>query len=162
MNVRPNAFQRFFHRLLMLPSVTAFIASRAHRWDKAILKLTDGKHTLSEFLGWNMIQLTTIGAKSGQPRTMPLIAIFDDEKIALIASSFGRRHNPAWYYNLKAHPECEVRWNERAGTYIARETSGEEYTKYWELGISSFAGYEKHKERAPHRHIPVMVLEPKR
>jgi deazaflavin-dependent oxidoreductase (nitroreductase family) len=160
--MRPNALQKLFHRVLMLPSVTAWMAPRAHRVDNAILKLTNGKYTLSEFLGWNLIQLTTIGAKTKQPRTLPLIALFDNERIALIASSFGRKHNPAWYYNLKAHPECEVQWNERTGTYIARETSGQEYEKYWQLGVSSFAGYEKHKERAAHRHIPVMVLEPKK
>lgn len=144
----------------MLPSVTVFIAPRVHRVDKAILKLTTGKYTLSETLGWNIIQLTTIGAKTKQPRTLPLIALFDNERIALTASSFGRVHNPAWYYNLKAHPECEVRVNERTGTYIVREAGGDEFEKYWQLGVSYYAGYDKYKERASHRHIPVMVLEP--
>jgi len=86
----------------------------------------------------------------------------DGEKIALIASNFGREHNPAWYYNLKAHPQCEVQWNERTGIYIAREVGGEEYEEYWRLGISSYVGYEKYKERAAHRSIPVMLLEPKK
>ena len=93
---------------------------------------------------------------------MPLIGLFDGEKIALIASSFGREHNPAWYHNLKAHPECQVHSNERMGTYIAREAEGEEYKKYWQLGVSYYEGYEKYKERASHRRIPVMVLEPKK
>jgi F420H(2)-dependent quinone reductase len=88
--------------------------------------------------------------------------LFDQEKIALIASSFGRKHNPSWYYNLKTHPECEVQVNERTRACIARESSRDEYEKYWQLGVSYYEGYEKYKERAPHRHIPVMVLEPKR
>lgn len=146
----------------MLPSVTAFVAPRVHRVDTAILKLTNGKFTLSTTLGWSIIQLTTIGAKTKQPRTLPLIALFDNEKIALIASSFGSKTNPSWYYNLKAHPKCEVQANHRTGTYMAREASGDEYEKYWQLGVSYYAGYEKYKERASHRHIPVMVLEPKR
>lgn len=162
MNTRPNALQKLFHRFLMLPSVTAFVAPRVHRVDQAILKFTKGRFSLSETLGWNIIQLTTIGAKTGQPRTLPLIALFDDGKIALIASSFGRKHNPAWYYNLKAHPECEVQANQRTGTYMAHEASADEYEKYWQWGVSLYAGYEKYKERASHRHIPVMVLELKK
>jgi deazaflavin-dependent oxidoreductase (nitroreductase family) len=93
---------------------------------------------------------------------MPLIATLDGENIGLIASSFGRKHNPGWYYNLKAHPECEVELNGRSRSCIAREVDGEEYKKYWELGVAVYAGYAKYKERAAHRHIPVMVLEPKK
>ncbi len=161
MNPRPNALQRLLHRVLMLPRVTAFIAPRVHQIDKAILRLTGGKFSLSELLGWNIIQLTTLGAKTGQPRTMPLIALFDGERLALIASSFGRAHNPGWYYNLKAHPECSVQWNGRTGKYVAHEAAGDEYDRYWRFAVSSYEGYEKYKERAG-RNIPVMVLEPKR
>jgi deazaflavin-dependent oxidoreductase (nitroreductase family) len=92
---------------------------------------------------------------------MPLIAIFDHGKIALIASNFGREHNPGWYYNLKAFPECEVQFAGREGKYIARETVGEEYDLYWQTAVSFYTGYEKYLERASHRRIPVMVLEPK-
>jgi deazaflavin-dependent oxidoreductase (nitroreductase family) len=145
----------------MLRPVTEFFASRVNRIDNTILRLTKGKHTGSEIMGWNIIQLTTIGAKSGDPRTMPLTAFFEKERIVLIASNFGRVHNPAWYHNLKAHPECKVEGSQRTGTYRARETSGEEYEKYWQLAVSYYAGYEKYKERAG-RKIPVMLLEPKR
>jgi len=158
---KPNALQKLIHRFVMLRPVTAFFAPWVHRVDKAILKLTKGKYTVAEMIGWNIIQLTTIGAKTGQPRTLPLIGLLDGEKIALIASSFGRKHNPAWYYNLKVHPECWVQSSRTMETYLARETEGDEYRKYWQLGVSYYGGYEKYKERAAHRHIPVMVLEPK-
>ena len=141
--------------------MTAFFAPLIHKVDKAILKLTKGKYTISEFAGWNIIQLTTIGAKTNQPRIMPLVGVFDDEKIALIASSFGREHNPGWYYNLKANPNCYVSFKDRSGEYVARETEGEERERYLQMAVSQYAGYQKYKERASHRHIPVMVLEPK-
>jgi deazaflavin-dependent oxidoreductase (nitroreductase family) len=159
---KPNVLQKLIHRFLMLRPVTAFFAPWIHRVDKAALKLTRGKYTLSEMIGWDIIELTTLGAKTGQPRSMPLVGLFDGEKIALIASSFGRKQNPAWYYNLKTHPECKVQSSKRAGTYIAREAEGDEYKKYWQMAVSYYAGYQKYKERAAHRHIPVMVLEPKR
>lgn len=146
----------------MLQPVTAFFAPFIHRVDQAILKLTKGKYTISEFAGWNIIQVTTIGAKTNQWRTLPLLALFDDEKIALIASSFGREHNPGWYYNLKANPYCSVRFKGKSGEYVAREAEGEERDKYFQLAVSQYGGYQKYKERAAHRQIPVMVLEPKK
>ena len=159
---RPNAVQRLLHRFLMLRPVTAFFAPRVHHLDKAVLKLTGGKFTAAEILGWAVIQLTTIGAKTNERRVMPLVGVFDGEKVALIASSFGRQHNPGWYYNLKVHPECEVTFKGKSGKYIAREIQGEEYKKYFEIAISQYAGYQKYKEHAVHRHIPVMLLEPKK
>ena len=159
---RPNAVQRLLHRFLMLRPVTAFFAPRVHHLDKAVLKLTGGKFTAAEILGWAVIQLTTIGAKTNERRVMPLVGVFDGEKVALIASSFGRQHNPGWYYNLKVHPECEVTFKGKSEKYIAREIQGEEYKKYFEIAISQYAGYQKYKEHAVHRHIPVMLLEPKK
>lgn len=146
----------------MLQPVTALFAPVIHRVDKAILKLSKGKYTISEFAGWNIIQLTTIGAKTNQPRVMPLLGLFDDAKIALIASSFGREHNPGWYYNLKANPHCHVAFKGKSGEYIAQEAKGAEREKYFQMAVSQYGGYQKYQERATHRYIPVMVLEPKK
>lgn len=159
---RPNAFQRLLHRFLMLRAVTDFFAPRVHHMDKAFLRLTGGKFSVAQILGWPIVQITTLGAKTNQPRTMPLVGVIDNDKIALIASSFGREHNPGWYYNLKAHPECDVLFRGRTGKYIARETQGDEYSYYWKMAVSYYEGYEKYKERAAHRHIPIMVLELKK
>lgn len=159
---KPNALQRLLHRFLMLRPVTGFAAPRVHHLDKAVFRLTGGKYTVASILGWDIIRLTTMGARTKQPRTMPLVGVIDDERIALIASNFGREHNPGWYYNLKAHPECNVAFKGRNGKYIAHEAEGEEYEHYWKMAVSYYAGYEKYKERAAHRHIPVMVLEPVR
>jgi deazaflavin-dependent oxidoreductase (nitroreductase family) len=162
MNVKPNVVQKFIHQFLMLGPVTSFFAPRIHQADKAILKLTMGKHPLSEIADWNIIQLRTIGAKTAQARTLPLIALFDGEKIVLIASSFGRSHNPGWYYKLKAHPECDVQYNDHSGKYIAHEAEEHEREKYWPLAVLYYAGYEKYRERATHRQVLIMVLEPKK
>ena len=159
---RPNLLQRLLHRIVMIRPVSMFFAPRMHHLDFWMLKLTHGKYTLSELAGWTIVQLTTTGAKSGQQRTMPLIATLDGEKIGLIASSFGRKNNPGWYYNLKANPVCYIDNNGETICYEAREAAGGEYEKYWEMGISVYAGYEAYKERASHRHIPVIVLEPKK
>jgi len=160
MNNRPNIFQKLIHRFAMLDFARAFFATRMHHIDGWVLKLTNGKHTLSEIAGWPIVQITTIGAKTGKTYTLPLVGLIDGERIGLIASSFGRQHNPGWYYNLKNHPECDVQFNGRAGKYVARETFGEEREKYWDMAVSYYKGYELYKTRAAHRQIPVMVLEP--
>ena len=160
MSARPNAFQKMLHRIFVLRPVTGFFAPWVHHLDKTILKLTKGKYAVSEILGWNIIRLTTIGAKTNQPRTLPLVGLFDGEKIALIASSLGRKHNPGWYYNLKKNPECDIQYMGRSKKYVAREAEGDEYEKFWRLALSYYAGYEKYKARAG-RKIPVMILESK-
>lgn len=158
---KPNILQRLIHQIVMWKPITAFFANRLHRIDRFVLKLSGNRFTVSQLAGWTIIQLTTIGAKSKLPRTIPLIGVLDGGKIALIASSFGRAHNPAWYYNLKAHPECEAFVHGRLGKYMAREIQGEEYQRYWQMAVALYRGYEKYKERAAPRQIPVMLLEPK-
>jgi deazaflavin-dependent oxidoreductase (nitroreductase family) len=160
MNIKPNLFQKMIHRILMLRWVSAFLAVNLHRMDAVMLKLSHGRHTVTEIVGLPIIQITTIGAKSGEPRTMPLVSLFDGEKIALIGSNFGRQHNPGWYYNLKANPQCTVQVNGREQKFIARQTEGEEREKYWQMAVSYYKGYDLYKVRAAHRQIPVIILEP--
>jgi deazaflavin-dependent oxidoreductase (nitroreductase family) len=162
MNKRPNAFQRFVHRFLMLRPVSAFMARVLHHLDTFVLRLTRGKYTVTQIVGLPIVQLSTMGAKSGQTRTLPLVGLIDGKKIALIGTNFGQKHNPSWYYNLKAYPECEVRFSGCADKYIARETEGDEREKYWQMAVSYYKGYYVYKIRAAPRKIPVMVLEPRK
>jgi deazaflavin-dependent oxidoreductase (nitroreductase family) len=158
---KPNAFQKLIHRFLMMAPVSALMARILHRADRFMLHLTNNRHTFAELVGLPILQLTTVGARTNLPRTLPLVGLIEGDSIALIASSFGREHNPGWYYNLKRHPECEVLFNGRSGKFVAREVIEDEYEHYWQLAVSYYAGYEKYKARASHRHIPVMLLEPK-
>lgn len=160
MTNKPNAFQKFIHRFLMLRPVSAFLARNLHYIDALTLKLSRGKYTVTALVGLPIIQITTIGAKSGEPRTMPLVSLFDGEKIALIGSNFGQKHNPGWYYNLKAQPKCTVQVGGKSLEYSAHQADGEEREKYWNMAVSYYKGYELYKLRAAHRQIPVMILEP--
>jgi deazaflavin-dependent oxidoreductase (nitroreductase family) len=160
MDKKPNAFQKLIHRFLMLKPVSAFLSAVLHRADMMLLRISKGRNTISEIVGLPIIQITTIGAKSGERRTMPLVSLFDGENIALIASNFGGKNNPGWYYNLKANPKCTVGVNGRAAEYIARQVEGAEREKYWDMAVSYYKGYDLYKIRAAHRQIPVMILEP--
>ena len=154
-------WQRLFQQFLALRPVTWLMARVLHHADALLLRLSRGKLTFSQFSGLPIIELTATGAKSGKQRTLPLAGYPDDEKIILIASNFGQKHSPAWYYNLKANPECTVKKDRRAEVYIAREADGQEYEGYYDMAISYYVGYAVYKQRAKNRKIPVMVLEPK-
>ena len=161
-NIHPNAFQKLMHHFLMLKWVSAFLAKGLYRVDKFLFRLTRGRFVITRFAGLPIVQLTTTGAKTKQARTMPLVGIPDGERIIVIASNFGQRHHPGWYYNLKANPVCLVRFDGRSTNYIAHEAMGSEREIYFQLAILYYAGYQKYKERAAPRQIPVMVLEPKK
>jgi deazaflavin-dependent oxidoreductase (nitroreductase family) len=133
-----------------------------HHADALMLHLSGGKLTFAQFSGLPIIELTATGAKSGKQRTLPLAGYPDGERIILIASNFGQKHYPAWYHNLKTNPECAVKKNGRTRVYIAREANEQEYEHYYQLAISYYVGYEAYRQRAKHRKIPVMVLEPKK
>ena len=49
--------------------------------------------------------LETRGARSGQPRRTATPYFHDGDRITIIASKAGRPEHPAWYYNVRAHPD---------------------------------------------------------
>lgn len=155
------SLQRIFQKFLALRPVTWLMARLLHHADALMLRLSSGKLTFAQFSGLPIIELTATGARSGKRRTLPLTGLPDGEKVALIASNFGQAHLPAWYYNLKANPECTVKKGGRTRIYIAREADEPENRYYYDMAISYYIGYAAYKERAANRKIPVMVLEPK-
>jgi len=155
-------FMRLLQKLLATAPLSWLMARILHHADAFMMRLSDGKRTFAELAGLPIIELITTGARSGKPRTLPLTGLPDGEKYVLIASNFGQAHNPAWYYNLKANPECTVRKDGSAGTYLAREADERENKHYFDLAISYYIGYAMYKQRAGNRKIPVMILEPRR
>jgi deazaflavin-dependent oxidoreductase (nitroreductase family) len=61
-----------------------------------------------QFAGAPMILITTVGAKSGQSRTVPLVYVMDGERHCLIASFAGAPSNPPWFTNLVKNPVVDV------------------------------------------------------
>jgi deazaflavin-dependent oxidoreductase (nitroreductase family) len=154
-------WQRLFQQFLALRPVSWLMARILHHADTWILRLSGGKITFTQFSGLPVIELTTTGAKSGQQRTLPLAGYAVGEKMILVASNFGGAHYPAWYYNLRANPECMVTKGGRTEKYIAREADEQENEYYFKMAVSYYIGYAAYKHRAKNRKIPVMVLEPK-
>ena len=160
MRSKPNAIQRAFLWLFALSPVSAVLSHILQPADEIMLFLTRGKHTVAELV-LPVIEVETIGARTGKTRAHPLGGYADGEKYILIGSNFGGPHHPAWVHNLRAHPECVVHAHGRTGKFIARETEGEERERCWRLALSFYKGYALYEKRAAPRRIPVMILEPK-
>jgi deazaflavin-dependent oxidoreductase (nitroreductase family) len=110
------------------------------------------------FAGAPMVIITTKGAKSGQPRTTPLVSLpQDDGTLYIFASKGGAPTNPDWYHNIKANPEIEVEYGDDKFAAIATEITGTErdeiFDRQKEL-MPGFADYEKGTTRI----IPVVAL----
>ena len=78
------------------------------------------------FQGASMILITTTGAKSGEKTTTPLVYLPDGDRMIIIASMGGAPKNPAWYHNLKAHPDLTVDIGQGEFSATATELTGEE------------------------------------
>ena len=161
MTAKLNQLQRFIHLFFALGPISFLLSKSLHRADSLLLRLTGGRHTFAEMVGLPIGKLTTQGARTGKLRSTPLVSVPDGDKFALIATNFGQKHNPGWYNNLRAHPECQLSFQGKCESYIARDARGEEYERYWRLARSYYSGYEKYRQRAAPRHIPVVVLERK-
>jgi deazaflavin-dependent oxidoreductase (nitroreductase family) len=107
-----------------------------------------------------MLLLDHVGAKSGQARTSPLLYVLDGRNVVLVASKGGYPRNPAWFHNLMANPETEVRIGTERRRVRARLARPEERPRLWRKAVEAYASYDEYQERTE-REIPLVVLEPR-
>ncbi len=128
--------------------------------DMPISRLTKGVFIPSA--NWNImpiIYLTTTGAKSGIPRSSPVLCIPDGKNLILVGSNWGNPKNPNWAYNLRTHPQTQVRKGKETKGFSARELHGNERTAYWQKVVRFYPPYVSYEKRAG-RSLPIFLLEP--
>jgi deazaflavin-dependent oxidoreductase (nitroreductase family) len=130
----------------------------ASRYDARVLRLTSGRVRLVGPLPTAL--LSTTGARTGQRREIAVVYFHDVESVILIASSFGRDKHPAWFHNVRAHPQ--VRLNGHAFTAV-EVTDMAEYERLFALAVRLYPGYGDYRERTTRigRRIPVLRLTPR-
>ena len=79
--------------------------------------------------GMPVVIVTTIGAKSGKIRKVPLMRVEHDGEYAAVASLGGAPKHPVWYYNLVANPHVELQDGPVKQDMVAREVTGEEKSR---------------------------------
>jgi deazaflavin-dependent oxidoreductase (nitroreductase family) len=106
-----------------------------------------------------MLLLDHVGAKSGTRRTTPLVYVTDGEDIVIVASKGGNPKHPAWFHNLKAHPDTTVLIGSERRPVHARVAGAGERPRLWAKAVKTYGGYRGYQERTE-REIPLVVLEP--
>ena len=127
--------------------------------DRWLIPRTRGRMKVA--IGQPILLLHTRGAKSGQPRTTPLLYTAHDNAFIVVASKAGAAHHPAWYHNIRAHADAVA--VELGGEPIPvrpRIVEEPERSELWQLVNDNYNGYDKYAQRAGARVIPVVVLEP--
>jgi deazaflavin-dependent oxidoreductase (nitroreductase family) len=138
-----------------LTDLTAKVMNGAHR---VVLHVTGGR-VLNTAFGMPVVELHTIGRKSGARRTTMLTTpIRDDDRVVLIASKGGDDRDPDWYRNLVANPEVEVTMDGKTFEMRARTATTEEKTELWPEITKIYKGYEGYQQRTT-RDIPVIICE---
>ena len=131
--------------------------SRVHR---VILRSTGGR-VLNSALGMQVVELHTVGRKSGLPRTTMLTApVIDGQRIVLVASKGGDDRDPDWYRNLMAHPDAELIVDGQRRLVRARQASAEEKAELWPRVVAAYGGYAGYQRRT-RRDIPLVLCDPR-
>ena len=104
--------------------------------------------------------LVTTGRKSGDKFLFPLIYGRNGNSYVVIASKGGAPQHPGWYRNLVADPKVEMQVGTEHLKAVARTAKGEERSRLWSQLVGIYAPFADYQVKAPHREIPVVVLDP--
>ena len=142
------------------PRVSIFMMRLATRVDPPLMRLSGGRLRLSFVIPVLLLHCT--GARSGKPRTVPLLYVplgaAADDALLLIASNAGQTNHPAWYFNLLAQPEvaCEIGGHKR--DYRACLLHGDARSHAFAQAVDLYPGYRRYAQRSV-REIGVFRLE---
>jgi deazaflavin-dependent oxidoreductase (nitroreductase family) len=100
------------------------------------------------------------GARSGAPRETPLVHLPDGDRIVLVASMGGNPRNPAWFHNVRAHPDVTVEVRGERRPMRARIADEQERAELWPRLLEVWPAWEAYQRRTE-RVLPVVVLEPR-
>jgi deazaflavin-dependent oxidoreductase (nitroreductase family) len=133
------------------------VLNAVHRWT---LRLSGGRIGRSGY-GMSVVELHTVGRKTGQARVTVLTSpLHDLNRVVLVASKFGDDRNPQWYGNLTAHPDVEIVIDGQRRQLRAHTASAAERAELWPQILQAYKGYGAYQEKTD-REIPVVICEPR-
>ena len=127
---------------------------------RGLIKLTGGR------VGWQVampvLELTTVGRKSGQPRSVLLTSPHQEgDTWVVVASRGGDDTHPAWFLNLRDKPEVEVSLKGGPKRPMrARIADAGERARLWPKITADFKNYAQYQTKTE-REIPLVFLEPR-
>jgi deazaflavin-dependent oxidoreductase (nitroreductase family) len=126
--------------------------------DPHLLKLTRGRFSTAWPLPAALLE--TRGARTRQPRRNATLYFHDGDRVTIIPSLRGRPRNPAWYYNLRNHPDVVYGGSPFRAEVVEDEAERE---RLWDLADRVYPQYAAFREQAREagRVIPVVRLIPR-
>lgn len=111
--------------------------------------------------GMPCILVTHTGNKTGGIRKIPLMRVEVGGCYVLVGSMGGQPKNPVWVYNLRAHPDVQIRDKTEVFAMRVREvTDAEERAKLWAAAAAAYPPYDDYQAKTTRR-IPVFIAEPR-
>lgn len=120
---------------------------------------SSGGRLLNTSQGMAVLLLTTMGRRSGLPRTTPTVFVRDGANFLVVGTYAGRDRTPSWCGNLRAEPSARVEIGAQTWEVRAAPTSGPERDRLWEVMSGRYPGLRKYLAKTD-RVFPVFVLEP--
>jgi deazaflavin-dependent oxidoreductase (nitroreductase family) len=134
--------------------------SRMVGWklDPFLLRLSRGRMGMGGLLPTALLE--TRGARTGLPRRNGVIYFHDGERVTIVASKLGLPRHPAWFHNLRAHPDVKLGGRPFRAEVVADES---ERARIWRLADRVFPAYADYRDRAARagHAIPIVQLTPR-
>lgn len=144
-----------------MASIVEKVAYQIMRVHDTVYRGTNGwiGHRL---MGLPSLLLHTVGAKTGKARTSTLTYARDGDDYLVVASNGGAPRSPAWYHNLKAHPDVEINVGPRRFAVTAQPVlpGDPDRERLWNIVTKYNKAYPNYQKRTS-RPIPVVRLTPK-
>jgi deazaflavin-dependent oxidoreductase (nitroreductase family) len=130
----------------------------AWKIDPHLRRLTRGRLSTAWPVAAGLLE--TRGARTGQARRNATLYFHDGDRVTLVASLRGWPRNPAWYHNLREHPDVTFGGLPFRAAIVEDET---ERRRLWELADRVYPQYADFRERAGSagRVIPIVQLVPR-
>ncbi len=151
---KAQAWQNFTPRKRRIVNKIMRTMSAANVW---IYRKSAGRLGGRFFEGTRVCLLTTIGRKSGLPRTVPLLHLREDDGFIVVASKGGDYRHPLWYLNLVANPDVEVEVDRDRFQCEALIATPEQKAQLWPRLVTYYPGFQDYQDIAE-RDIPVVIL----
>ncbi|KJC65247.1 nitroreductase/quinone reductase family protein [Agreia bicolorata] len=130
--------------------------------DQIIQEFRDnGGHVETAGFGDKLILLHTRGARTGEERVAPTMALRDEDSWVVYASKAGAPEHPAWYFNLIENPDITIETPQGLVDVTAHELHGDERDAAWNQVVAVAPGFADYQVKAGERVIPVFRLTPR-
>jgi uncharacterized protein len=146
-------------RATRAPILIRFLSTRITRFHAWLLRCTRGRLRRSWLFaaGQPVLALTTLGRRSGLPRSTAVACFAFGDDLVLAAMNLGVPRDPAWALNLEANPDATIDIGGQTIPVTARRATGDDAAELWSRWLELQPSAEAFRELAQ-RDIPLFVL----